>query len=53
MVGQLTAEDCDNIDHIRTKGWFLSSRSGKPYKTRKVGSLDVTVAGLAPQEAAR
>jgi hypothetical protein len=39
MVGQLTAEDCDNIDHIRDKGWFLSSRSGKPYKTRKVGSL--------------
>jgi len=39
MVGQLTAEDCDNIDHIRDKGWFLSSRSGKPYKTRKLGSL--------------
>jgi len=39
MVGQLTAEDCDNIDHIRDKGWYLSSRSGKPYKTRKVGSL--------------
>jgi hypothetical protein len=39
MVGQLTAEDCDNIDHVRNRGWFLASRSGKPYKTRKVGSL--------------
>lgn len=39
MVGELTAEDCDNIDHIRTKGWYLSSRAGKPYKTRKVGEL--------------
>ena len=39
MVGQLTAEDCDNIDHVRGRGWYLSSRSGKPYKTRKVGAL--------------
>jgi hypothetical protein len=39
MVGQLTAEDCDNIDHVRNRGWFLASRSGKPYKTRKIGGL--------------
>ena len=25
MVGQLTAEDADNIDHIRNRGWFLAS----------------------------
>jgi hypothetical protein len=39
MVGQLTAEDCDNIDHVRERGWYLSSKAGKPYKTRKVDSL--------------
>ena len=39
MVGQLTAEDADNIDHIRNRGWFLASRAGKPYKTRKIGGL--------------
>ena len=39
MVGQLTAEDCDNIDHVRGRGWYLSSKSGKPYKTRKIDSL--------------
>ena len=39
MVGQLTAEDCDNIDHVRNRGWYLQSRSGKPYKTRKLGAL--------------
>jgi hypothetical protein len=39
MVGQLTADDCDNIDHVRNRGWFLASRSGKPYKTRKIAGL--------------
>lgn len=39
MVGELTAEDCDNIEHVRARGWYVSSRSGKPYKTRKLGSL--------------
>jgi hypothetical protein len=37
MVTQLTAEDCDNIDRVRTRGWYLASKSGKPYKTRKLG----------------
>jgi hypothetical protein len=37
MVDQLAAEDCDNLDHVRTRGWYLTSPSGKPYKTRKVG----------------
>ena len=39
MVDELTAEDCDNIDHIRNHGWYLSSRKGKPYKTRKLDHL--------------
>lgn len=34
-VGELTAEDCDNIDWVREKGWFLRSPKGYPYKTRK------------------
>ena len=25
--------------HVRDRGWYLQSRSGKPYKTRKVGAL--------------
>jgi hypothetical protein len=38
MVGELTPEDCDNIDHVRLRGWFQRSPgSGRPYKTRKVG----------------
>jgi hypothetical protein len=36
MVGELTAEDCDHIDHVRTQGWYQSSSSGRPYKTRKL-----------------
>lgn len=36
-VDELTAEDCDNIEHVRAKGWYLRSRSGTPYKTRKLG----------------
>ena len=38
MVEQLTAEDSDNIEHIRSRGWYLQSRHGKPYKTRKLGN---------------
>jgi hypothetical protein len=37
MVDGLTAEDCDNIEHVRTRGWYLASKSGRPYKTRKLG----------------
>ena len=37
MVEQLTPHDCDNIDHVRERGWFMRSSSGKPYKTRKLG----------------
>jgi hypothetical protein len=36
MVTELTEEDCDNIDHVRTKGWYISGKNGKPYKTRKM-----------------
>jgi hypothetical protein len=34
-VGQLTAEDADNIDHIQNVGWSRSV-NGKPYSTRKL-----------------
>jgi hypothetical protein len=37
MVEQLRAEDCDNIEHVRDRGWYQSSSKGKPYKTRKLG----------------
>jgi hypothetical protein len=37
MVEQLTPEDCDNLDRVRARGWYQTSSSGKPYKTRKVG----------------
>jgi hypothetical protein len=37
MVDELAAEDCDNIAHVRRRGWYQSSSSGRPYKTRKVG----------------
>src|SRR5439155_1010571 len=30
-------DDCDNLAHVRARGWYLTSRHGKPYKTRKVG----------------
>ena len=36
-VEQLTSEDCDHIDHIRSRGWYQSSSAGRPYKTRKLG----------------
>jgi hypothetical protein len=36
MVEQLTPEDCDHLEHIRTRGWY-QARAGKPYKTRKLG----------------
>jgi hypothetical protein len=36
MVSELTAEDSDHIGHIRTRGWYQSSSSGRPYKTRKL-----------------
>jgi hypothetical protein len=39
MVDELTADDCDNLEHIRRRGWFISSRYGKPYKTRKLGNV--------------
>jgi len=39
MVDELTAEDADNLEHIRNRGWYLSTRSGKPYKTRKLDHL--------------
>lgn len=36
-VGELTAEDCDNIEHVRNKGWYQKTpKDGKPYKTRKM-----------------
>lgn len=35
-VSQLTEEDCDNLDHVRNKGWYLRTPKGKPYKTRKL-----------------
>jgi hypothetical protein len=38
MVGELTADDCDNIDHVHGRGWYQSTRSGRPYKTRKIGT---------------
>jgi hypothetical protein len=38
MVDLLTADDCDNVEHVRGRGWYLASKSGKPYKTRKVGA---------------
>src|ERR1041385_5154837 len=31
MVERLTAEDSDNIEHIRASGWYLRSKGGKPY----------------------
>lgn len=37
MVGELTAADCDNIDHVRERGWYQQSKAGVPYKTRKLG----------------
>jgi hypothetical protein len=37
MVAELTEEDADHIEHIRERGWYLSSSRGKPYKTRKLG----------------
>jgi hypothetical protein len=37
MVDELTAEDCDNLEHVRDRGWYMRSKSGKPYKTRKLG----------------
>jgi hypothetical protein len=37
MVEDLTEEDCDNLVHVRARGWYQMSKSGRPYKTRKVG----------------
>jgi hypothetical protein len=37
MVEELTAEDCDNLEHVRERGWYLAGPSGRPYKTRKLG----------------
>jgi hypothetical protein len=36
MVDELTAEDCDDLEHVRARGWYQSSASGRPYKTRKL-----------------
>jgi hypothetical protein len=36
MVDELTALDCDNLEHVRKRGWHIRGRSGKPYKTRKL-----------------
>ena len=38
MVDQLTEEDCDNIERIRSRGWYQASKTGRPYKTRKLGN---------------
>jgi hypothetical protein len=38
MVSELTAEDCDHVDHVHTRGWYITSKHGKPYKTRKLGT---------------
>ena len=39
MVDELTAEDCDNVEHVRSRGWYLRSKGGRPYKTRKLGGV--------------
>ncbi|MDX6485581.1 MAG: hypothetical protein QOF43_734, partial [Gaiellaceae bacterium] len=36
MVSELLPEDCDNVEHVRSRGWTVKSRAGKPYKTRKI-----------------
>jgi hypothetical protein len=38
MVDELAAEDCDNIAHVRRRGWYQSSSSGRPYKTLNFSS---------------
>jgi hypothetical protein len=35
MVEQLTADDADNLNHIRSNGWYQSLH-GNPYKTKKL-----------------
>lgn len=34
MVDELTAEDADEIAQIRTRGWHLTRKNGRPFKTR-------------------
>lgn len=36
MVEELTAEDADNVEQIRSKGWF-HRKAGRPFKTRMLG----------------
>jgi hypothetical protein len=37
MVDELEPEDCDNLVHVRTRGWYQASSAGRPFKTRKLG----------------
>jgi len=43
MVEELTPDDCDNLDHVRDRGWYQASQSGRPYKTRKLGGACIFV----------
>lgn len=37
MVDQLTPEDCDNLDHVRTRGWY-KLKGKRPYETKILGA---------------
>lgn len=37
MTSRLTAADCDNVAHVHGRGWYVTSKRGRPYKTRQLG----------------